>query len=720
MFDLDTLFYTSIIMTVLMSLLNFLTWRANKAIPGTLLYVFYPLVILGSLLCFVALNTLPLGFNFNLGLGNSLLLLASIVQAYALCKFFEFKHVSLNVFIGATLWLVVAFWWFLFGDVDRHSRILVIDIHRIIEAVFLSYLFFQIGLKKYPNGSYIYLLNFTLLLIVFSLRAFLLKDVDNQEITQSVFFSLPIFMAGILSPMLIATGIAVLCNERRALHLKKLTAKAQKDAELRGLFLSTMSHEIRTPLNGILGSAQLVMNQSSDPRDKPYCEAIINSAESLNLLIDKVLDYASLDQSTGKLYEEDIELKPWLENLCLLLSPLAEQKKLEFSLTLNLPEQACYYCDQQKIRQVLINLVGNAIKFTDKGSIKIQVDLLHSTTFEHKLSISVKDSGPGIESDEIEYLTEPYVQSTAGKVKGGTGLGLAISSRILSKLQSKLNIRSELDKGSIFSFDIVLGLGELSLVEQRHQSSEYLTGLDILLVEDLPLNQKIAIEFMAMDEHIVKLADDGAAAIAMMQEYQFDLVLLDMNLPDFNGPEVLKKLKNLDHKNQRTPILAFTASLSPDEIKEYLALGIKDIVGKPIKLEKLRQALLNSQNAQAPSLVTELKPVLYDETATKTLSSSFSEDELSAVYNEFVLSARSKFNHLQQILNSDSEQSIKILHRQASTALQLGFNLYGMALKKLERKLIDKKSVESDMDEVTVLWQKSLAAYLEDVKRNLK
>lgn len=719
MFDLNTLFYTSISVTILMIFLNFLTWRANKVIPGTLLYVFYPLVILASLLCFTGFNTLLMGFKFNLGLGNTLLFLASVVQAYALCKFFDFKHASLNAFIAATMWLIVAFWWFLYGDLDRHSRILIVDIHRIVEAVFLSYLFIHIGLKKFPNGSYIYLLNFILLLIVFLLRAFLLIDVSTEEITQNVFFSLPIFIAGILSPMLNATGIAVLCNERRALHLKNLTEKAQKDAELRGLFLSTMSHEIRTPLNGILGSAQLVMNQSNDPRDKPYCEAIINSAESLNLLIDKVLDYASLDQSTGALYEEDIELKPWLENLCLLLSPLAEQKNINFELNFNLPNQACYYCDQQKIRQVLINLVGNAIKFTDSGSITIKVELIDSTALEHSLCFSVSDSGPGIENDEIEYLTEPYVQSTAGKIKGGTGLGLAISSRILSKLQSKLNISSELGKGSIFSFDIVLGLGELSLVEQRHQSSEYLTGLDILLIEDLPLNQKIAVEFMAMDEHKVKLVDDGASAITMMQKHQFDLVLLDMNLPDFNGPEVLKKLKHLDHKNQRTPILAFTASLSPDEIKEYLALGIKDIVGKPIKLEKLRQALFNSQNTQAPSLVTELKSVLYDETATKTLESSFTEDELSAVYNEFVLSARSKFKHLQELLSSDTEQCIKILHRQASTALQLGFNLYGRELKKIERKLLDKKSIESEMNDVTELWQKSLAAYLEDVKRKL-
>jgi CheY-like chemotaxis protein/anti-sigma regulatory factor (Ser/Thr protein kinase) len=461
------------------------------------------------------------------------------------------------------------------------------------------------------------------------------------------------------------------------------------------------------------------MNQSSDPRDKPYCEAIINSAESLNLLVDKVLDYASLDQRDEALYEEDVEFKTWLNNLCLLLSPLAEQKHLKFELIYNLPDQACYYCDQQKLRQVIINLVGNAIKFTDHGAVKIHVKLLNEGQLDHLVRVSVIDSGPGIEDEEIAYLTEPYVQSSAGKEKGGTGLGLAITSRLLEKLGSKLNIESELNKGSTFSFDISLAIGELSLVEQRHQSKDYVTGLDVLLVEDLDLNQKIAIEFMADDEHKIKLAKDGTSAIELMQKHHFDVVLLDMNLPDLTGQEVLKKLKTIDHLNQRTPVLAFTASLSPDEIKEYLALGIKDIVGKPIKQQKLRQALSDSQSNQAASIAVELRDTLYDETAAATLVSSFSEDEVSSIYNEFVLSARNKLIRCQQLVEDDKDQCIKLLHRQASTALQLGFNRYGLELKKIERKLLDNKPLKESLTEALVLWQESLQAYLKHVRSEL-
>ena len=382
-----------------------------------------------------------------------------------------------------------------------------------------------------------------------------------------------------------------------------------------------------------------------------------------------------------------------------MLSPLAEQKQLKFELICNIPEQACYYCDQQKLRQIIINLVGNAIKFTDRGVVKIQVDLVLEKQLEHTIKVSVKDSGPGIENEEIAYLTEPYVQSSAGKEKGGTGLGLAITSRLLEKLGSRLEISSQLGTGSVFSFTITFALGELSLVEQRHQTKDYLTGLDVLLVEDLDLNQKIAIEFMADDEHKIKLAKDGKSAIELMQAHHFDVVLLDMNLPDLTGQEVLKRLKRLDHKNQRTPVLAFTASLSPDEVKEYLALGIKDIVGKPIKHQKLRQALSDSQSNQTTNIAVELIDTLYDKTAIETLASSFSEDEVSSIYNEFVLSARNKLIRCQDLIDQHPEQCIKLLHRQASTALQLGFNRYGMELKKIERRLLDNKPHNAILDE---------------------
>ncbi|MDP2636698.1 MULTISPECIES: ATP-binding protein [unclassified Pseudoalteromonas] len=717
MLDSATLYYASAAMMAVMTLLNYLTWRTSKNTPGTLIYIFYPMMMfaaVGSFALHGYLNNIA-----SISIANSLFFCSSIIHALAIRQFFADKSAGFKVFSAITALFAVMMIVLAFNESSLRSRILLSDLQHILEAIFLLYLFIKYGYKSYPNGSIVYILILTIITFVFTGRTLLMGDINTAKLLSGNWFSITLFINGVIAPMFYATGMALLCNERREQNLNQLTEKAQKDLEIRGLFLSTISHEIRTPLNGILGSAQLMMNQSSDPRDKPYCEAIINSAESLNLLVDKVLDYASLDQHNEALYEEDVEFKTWLHNLCLLLSPLAEQKRLHFELVYNLPEQACYYCDQQKLRQIIINLMGNAIKFTDKGEVKICVDLVKEQQLEHTIRISVVDSGPGIEADEIEYLTEPYVQSSAGKEKGGTGLGLAITSRLLDKLGSHLDITSELGKGSSFSFDINLTLGELSLVEQRHQSKEYLTGLDILLVEDLDLNQKIAIEFMADDEHKIKLARDGQSAITLMKQHHFDVVLLDMNLPDLTGQEVLKTLKGIEHKNQRTPVLAFTASLSPDEIKEYFSLGIKDIVGKPIKQQKLRQALSDSQNNQTPIIAVELSDVLYDETAAETLTSSFSDDEVSSIYNEFVLSARNKLVRAQQLLDEDKEQCIKLLHRQASTALQLGFNRYGAELKKIERRLLDNKPLKEPLSDVIVLWQDSLEQYLKHVRSEL-
>ena len=717
MLDSVTLYYASAAMMAVMTLLNYLTWRTNNNTPGTLLYIFYPLVMFASVMSFALhghINNIA-----SVAIANTLLFSASIIHVLAICQFLNAKCVGFKTFVAITVVLAMTMVYLATDSAELRSRILVSDLQHIIEALFLMALFIRNGRKSYPNGSIVYILILSIILAIFTGRTLMMGDVTTANLLSANWFSITLFINGVIAPMFYATGMALLCNERREQNLNQLAEKAHKDLEIRGLFLSTISHEIRTPLNGILGSAQLIMNQSSDPRDKPYCEAIINSAESLNLLVDKVLDYASLDQRDEALYEEDVEFKTWLNNLCLLLSPLAEQKHLKFELIYNLPDQACYYCDQQKLRQVIINLVGNAIKFTDHGAVKIHVKLLNEGQLDHLVRVSVIDSGPGIEDEEIAYLTEPYVQSSAGKEKGGTGLGLAITSRLLEKLGSKLNIESELNKGSTFSFDISLAIGELSLVEQRHQSKDYVTGLDVLLVEDLDLNQKIAIEFMADDEHKIKLAKDGTSAIELMQKHHFDVVLLDMNLPDLTGQEVLKKLKTIDHLNQRTPVLAFTASLSPDEIKEYLALGIKDIVGKPIKQQKLRQALSDSQSNQAASIAVELRDTLYDETAAATLVSSFSEDEVSSIYNEFVLSARNKLIRCQQLVEDDKDQCIKLLHRQASTALQLGFNRYGLELKKIERKLLDNKPLKESLTEALVLWQESLQAYLKHVRSEL-
>ncbi|MFC3034619.1 ATP-binding protein [Pseudoalteromonas fenneropenaei] len=715
MFDPKTLYVTSAVMVALMALLNTLTWRANKNTPGTLLYILYPTVLFLAILGFALHSYFD---NWRaISSANILILIASIIHVLAICQFLDFRQWPLRAFIVTTAFLATLLIYFTFVQPDLRARMMVSDLQHVIEASILLYLFIRFAKPQYPNGSMVYIIILLVIAVIFSGRALFMGDVSSDTLFKQSWFTITLFINGVIAPMFYTTGMALLCNERREQHLNNLAAKAQQDLEIRGLFLSTVSHEIRTPLNGILGSAQLILNRTTDNKNKAYCEAIINSAESLNLLIDKVLDYASLEQGDEALYEEDVEIKSWLNNLCLLLSPLAEQKQLKFELVYELPDQACYYCDQQKLRQILINLVGNAIKFTDRGFVRIQVVLESAQDMMHIVRFSVQDSGPGIEQDDIAYLTEPYVQSNAGKIKGGTGLGLAITARLLEKLGSQLEISSELGRGSQFSFAVKLTQGELSLVEQRHQSKQYVTGLNVLLVEDLELNQKIAIEFMAADDHKVKLATTGQHALELLKQHHFDVVLLDMNLPDLTGQEVLRALKHQEHKNNRTPFLAFTASLSPDEVKEYIALGIKDIVGKPIKQEKLRQALSDSQSAQKPLLSVALPDVLYDETAVGSLQISFNEDEVSSIYNEFVLSARNKLIRSQQLSKEDPEQCIKLLHRQASTALQLGFNRFGMLLKRIERRMLDQKDCEQEHTQALVLWQASLEAYLAHIRQ---
>jgi two-component system aerobic respiration control sensor histidine kinase ArcB len=455
-------------------------------------------------------------------------------------------------------------------------------------VLFVGYLVYRFARKDYPHASTILIVHLLVVLITYGLRTFYLSEVEDNAILKNPWFNVGLLISGIINPLFYCFAMAFLCNEKRAMDLRQLNEQARQDAEVRDLFLSTMSHEMRTPLNGIVGSAQLVMNYAEQPKAKPYCEAIINSAESLNVLIENVLEYAGIEGGKDVLEEQDVDITQWLNNICLTLQPLARQKNIEFAINSQLPKQSCYYFDQQKIRQVLNNLIGNAIKFTDHGYVKLSITILGRDQLSHKIRFSVCDTGPGIPEQDIAKLTQPYVQSQAGKQKGGTGLGLSISDRILNKFGSELSITSQLGKGSEFSFILDLALGELSLVERPAISKNCMQGLSVLLVEDMLLNQKIALEFLANDEHKVTLAKTGEEALACIRQATFDVILLDMNLPDISGLEVLAQVNNSEHSNKQTPVLAFTASLSPDEVKQYLALGISDIVAKPIKLEKLR------------------------------------------------------------------------------------------------------------------------------------
>lgn len=705
MLQAETLYYSSAAAIFGMMLINILTWRSNKSFSGTGLFAFYPVLLLATMLLLGTKNYLPA--PLFLPLAYTTFFAASVVHVLAIRQFFSYFGLAVSIFVIVSGCCFVGLLYFGVFDNSSMARQYLASLQHIIEAGFLTYLFLRIGLKHYPNGSMVYLIILCLNIGAFSVHILWLVYGDSglRDIT--------LLVNGVLTPMFYAAGLAILCNERREQNLNQLNAKAEKDLALRNLFLSTISHEIRTPLNGILGSTQLVMNQSLDPRNKPYCEAIINSVESLNLLIDKVLNYASLEQGSEPLYEEDIELKSWLDNLCLLLSPLAKQKQLNFSLDYNLPDDACYYFDHQKLRQILINLVGNAIKFTDQGSVVLRLDLLREGDDYHTIRFDVIDSGSGIAASEQALLTQPYVQSRSGKSKGGTGLGLSITSKLLERLDSQLNINSQLGHGSKFSFEIRLAIGEPSLIAPHEQASHIITGLNVLLIEDLDLNQKIAIEFMAIDDHHVTLTSYGNDALVLMQKQKFDVILLDINLPDISGQDVLKQLKHLKHKNTDTPILVFTASLSPDEVKAYLNLGIKGIVGKPIKQEKLRQALYDSQSSTPVSFSAQINDVLFDSNATGFIAKALSSEGFTSVYHDFITTAEAQLAQCKSLQKQDKTLCIRLLHDQANTALQLGFNRYGLLVKDMERSLLTDKRIDTLLKEANKTWQVSLQAYQE-------
>jgi hypothetical protein len=708
MLELNTLYMVSSMVVLLSWLISFQVWQEHKDINGTLINLLIPTVMLIGLMIYALYF-----FNFTnvkASIASQVVFVCSILSIYVLHRFFSISSTVLKIYYVSSLCCLIIFVWYSYAEPNLHNRIFIFNVHKILEGLTLLWVFNNVDSTNHRFAKYVYYCHALIFIGVYSLRSYYIIPLEEAQISSNPWFGIGALITGIISPLFYAIGMSYLCSEKRAKHFSILREKAQQDAELRGLFLSTMSHEIRTPLNGIMGSAQLILSQSSNKSVNSYCEAIINSSESLNLLIGKVLDYARLEQTTDAAVEEDVELSSWLKNVCLLYIPLADQKHITFKLTNTLSKQACYYFDQQSVGQVLINLLGNAIKFTESGNVELSIEVMDTAPLEHTLRFSVTDTGPGIAQSELSKLKEPYVQGDKGKAKGGTGLGLAISERLLNKMNSELKIVSEIGAGSCFSFDINLSLGELSLVEQATKSPEILTGLSVLLIEDQPLNQKIAIEFMAMDQHNVSLASSGHEALEKLSNTVFDVVLLDMNLPDLTGQEVIKTLNLQNHANKHTPILAFTASLSPNEVKEYLSLGVKDIVGKPIKLDKLRYVLYNSQQPTTSQSVQPINDPLFDLSAVKNLSTSFNQDELNGIFDEFIMSLENKLEYCQANYEHDTKETIQTLHRLTNTALQLGFNRFGIALKQTEQDLRN-HNLSFHSADLKKLWQESLLRY---------
>jgi PAS domain S-box-containing protein len=366
-------------------------------------------------------------------------------------------------------------------------------------------------------------------------------------------------------------------------------------------FLANMSHEIRTPMNGLLGIIDLLESTNLNKIQKQYVEIIKNSGSALLNIIRDILDYSKIE--SGKIEIQSTIFNPdeELKNQIKILSGLAGKKMIKLSATYLSSENTFFEADKGKINQVLLNLIGNAIKFSpDEGTVGVKMELIPIDNLLYFLSFQISDTGIGIPREHLELLTDPFyqVESSNTRAYQGTGLGLAIAKKIIELMGGELKIESQVGKGSTFSFSVMVKKSEQDFIlPQSHQLSwkdirdmGAKFPLRILLAEDNDLNLQLMTLMFQQLGFQFEVAKNGAEVLEQVKKQQFDVILMDVQMPIMNGLEATREIRKMEGSDQ-VIIIGLSANVFEEDQKKALESGMNDYLTKPIRLAVLADKL---------------------------------------------------------------------------------------------------------------------------------
>lgn len=384
---------------------------------------------------------------------------------------------------------------------------------------------------------------------------------------------------------------------RESENRNRAEEKALQLAQVKSDFLANMSHEIRTPMNGIIGMSSLLKKTKLGPQQGEYAETIYQAATGLLTVINDILDFSKIEAGKVALENSEFDLSKELQHINNLLAFSAKQKGISFLINLDKNLNTSVIGDSGRLRQVLFNLVSNAIKFTNQGSVTLNAKISNTGTADvTKVLFSISDTGIGIPEEALSRMFKAFSQAdnSTSRVYGGTGLGLSVAQRLVTLMGSKIDLQSKVQVGSTFSFELTFKNGsplrrqEPKAIEKVYDFSEF----HLLCVEDNQMNQKVLSGLLDQTNCKYSLAANGNEALDLLRQFKFDLILMDCQMPEMDGYEATRIIRtSLTLNAQNIPILALTAGVTRAERQKCISSGMNDLITKPIEPNELLNKL---------------------------------------------------------------------------------------------------------------------------------